>query len=184
MLKINQKLNSMQRRVENKNKKDDEIFFVQRGRSHYKMFENYILIFFLNIFLVCPIRLPLFLLFFLYVIASIAYIHPVYSAGVLNPGPLDRKPSALTTRPWLSPYFDIISINFKRPVEAALSDNGYCYQLLLRSDCLGPICSTLQYLTLSKLSYAYHLVNVISFCQSQSDHIKGLPLYIKCGFVF
>jgi hypothetical protein len=32
----------------------------------------------------CPIWLPLFLLIFigLYVIASIAYIHPVYGAGV------------------------------------------------------------------------------------------------------
>jgi hypothetical protein len=130
MLKINQKQNSMQRRLENK--KDDEIFFVQRGRSHYKMFENYILIqFFLNIFLVCPIWLPLFLLFFLYVIASIAYIHPVYGAGVRTHKKLDHEPSALTTRPWLLPYFDIISINFKRTVEAALCDHGYCYQLLL-----------------------------------------------------
>ena len=37
----------------------------------------------LNIFLVCPIWLPLFSLFLCaYVIASIAYIHPLYSAGV------------------------------------------------------------------------------------------------------
>ncbi len=30
----------------------------------------------------CPIWLPLLSLFFLYVIASIAYIHPVFGAGV------------------------------------------------------------------------------------------------------
>jgi hypothetical protein len=45
---------------------------------------------FFNIFLLCPIWLPLFLLIFIgfYVIASIAYIHPVYDAGVRTQDPL------------------------------------------------------------------------------------------------
>jgi len=40
---------------------------------------------------------------FVYVIASIAYIHPVYGAASLNPRPRDRESSAFTTRPWLLP---------------------------------------------------------------------------------
>ncbi len=35
----------------------------------------------------------------MYVIASIPYIHPVYSARGWNPHPLDHEPSALTNRP-------------------------------------------------------------------------------------
>ncbi len=52
----------------------------------------------LNIFLMCPIRLPLFFVIFVYVIASIAYIHPVYGRiwthdlldVSLHPYPLDQ----------------------------------------------------------------------------------------------
>jgi hypothetical protein len=62
----------------------------------------------LNIFLMCPIRLPLFFVIFVYVIASIAYIHPVY--GRIR----THEPSSLSTRPGFSPnsfyLFIILSI--------------------------------------------------------------------------
>jgi hypothetical protein len=55
--------------------------------------------FFLNIFLVCPIRLPLFSLFS----GLCNSLHPssIRCRGS-NPRPLDREPSALTTRPSFS----------------------------------------------------------------------------------
>jgi hypothetical protein len=41
-----------------------------------------------DFYLFCPIRLPVFSLFFMYVIASIAYSHPVYGAGVQTHDPM------------------------------------------------------------------------------------------------
>jgi hypothetical protein len=54
---------------------------------------------------VCPIRLPLFLLILcVYVIVLCNCFHPssIWCQGS-NPWSLDHEPSALTTRPWLSP---------------------------------------------------------------------------------
>ena len=62
--------------------------------------------FYFFIFLVCPIRLPL---FFHYIQVFLCNPSSIRCRG-LNPRPLDREPSALTTRPWLSiSVFAIIS---------------------------------------------------------------------------
>ncbi len=62
-------------------------------------------------FLVCPIRLPLFLLFSCIVLCNsgIAYIHPVYGAG-FEPTTSCSWVVCLTTRPWLSPLWVIVYI--------------------------------------------------------------------------
>ena len=60
---------------------------------------NFNLLVMVEIVLVCPIWVPLFSIFLK--CNSIAYIHPVYGVGGLNPRSLDHEPSALTTRPRL-----------------------------------------------------------------------------------
>jgi hypothetical protein len=134
--------------------------------SLYCIMWSHILFFY--IFLVCPIWLPLFLLFLcVYVIASIAYIHPVYGAGVRTHNllimKLDQGTRLITDNVRINAYLSInqLACSIENKIQLMLS---LAYVTL----------STL--LTLGKIQLYWKppnviTVNLISFLLSQSDHI-------------